>query len=75
MLILSLNRTGNQRRIQDFQGGANPKGDGNLLFGQISPKTAWEWRILNRGGGGGGASKILLDYADPLLAMTEYDQI
>ena len=30
------------------------------------------------GGGegvGGGASKILLDYADPLLVMTEYGQI
>ena len=34
--------------IQDFpDGGANPKGWGGLLFGQISPKTACKWKKLD----------------------------
>ena len=34
-----------------------PRGGANLLFSQISLKTAWKWRNLD---GGGRASKILL---------------
>ena len=29
------------------KGGDNLKGGANLLFGQISPKTAWKWRNLD----------------------------
>ena len=41
----------------DCQGGGGGAGGGvmfsaNLLFGQISPKTAWNWRKLGREGGG-----------------------
>ena len=35
-----------------YSGGSriSPKRDGNLSIGQISPKTAWKWRKLGRGG-------------------------
>ena len=44
-----------QWRIQDFpeEGGANPRGGANLLFGQFFPKTAWKWRNFGPEGGGG----------------------
>ena len=43
-----------QWRIQDFLGGmgTNSKEEHEkLLFVQFSPKTAWKWKELNRGGG------------------------
>ena len=43
------------------RGGANPRGDANLLFGQCFPKTASKW--INFGPGGGRPSRPL----DPLL--------
>ena len=47
--ILSSFNSWIQWRIQDFpDGGSNPKGRANLLFGLISPKTAWKWRKLDQ---------------------------
>ena len=30
-------------------GGAKPRGGANIRFCQISPKTAWNWKNLDRG--------------------------
>ena len=48
-----------QWRIQDFpkEGAPTPQGGANIWFCQNFPKTAWNWKNLDRGG---RASKILL---------------